>query len=76
LYILTRYYPGGTYYPGAVGQVSAMRDGYYRLGTDGTITKIRSFVYGDIFLTPSGGLYCILGWKPAVMNIVSRKIME
>lgn len=40
------------------GDVNPVRDGYYRLGTDGTLTKIYPYVRADeIFVTPSGEIY-------------------
>jgi hypothetical protein len=40
------------------GQVSPIRDGYYRLAPDGTLSKIYPFIRADeMFVTPSGGIY-------------------
>lgn len=57
------------------GDVSAVNDGFFTLDSDGKLTKIRSFVSGEAFLTPSGGLYCCLSWKTGLMDLRTGELI-
>lgn len=58
LYLLNTWFSDYDVFNRGQGTVSPVRDGYYRLGTDGTLTKLYPFVRADeMFVTPSGEIY-------------------
>jgi hypothetical protein len=59
LYLLNTWFPDyDRVAESGQGQVSPVRDGYFRLDTDGTLTKIYPFVRPDeTLVTPSGEIY-------------------
>lgn len=58
LYLLNTWFPDYDTAMWNKGEVSPVNDGYFRLGVDGSLTKVHPFVDSDeIFVTPSGGIY-------------------
>jgi len=71
LYLLNTLFSDYDVFNRGRGTVSAIRDGYYRLDTDGTLSKIYPFVRADeIFVTPvNGKIKCTVwgcGRKPGL----------
>ncbi|MDO4539658.1 MAG: hypothetical protein Q4B48_00965 [Syntrophomonadaceae bacterium] len=69
LYVLATWFPDVSSEYG--GQVSAVNDGFFTLDRDGTLTKFHDFVSGETFMTPDGGLYCIMSWNAGLINLLS-----
>ena len=58
------------------GDVSAVNDGVLKISSDGNTEKIYDFVFGEIFMTNKGKIYCIMDMTNEIINITDRKIVK
>ena len=74
LYVMAKYFPN-TYIYG-YGDVSAVNDGILKISLNGSTEKIYDFVFGEIFMTSKGKIYCIMDMTNEIVNITDGKIVR
>lgn len=70
LYLLNTWFPNFDLMNVGKDIVSPINDGFFRLDTDGNLTKIHPFVHTDqVFVTPSGQIYGHANWMKALLHL-------
>lgn len=74
LYLLNKWFSDYDDMDKAPGKVSPVNDGYFRLGLDGSLTKIYPFVKANkVSVTPAGDIYIDMGWLNGMMHLQTGK---
>ena len=74
LYVMAKYFSNIDV--DGYGDVSAVNDGVLKISSDGNTEKIYDFVFGEIFMTNKGKIYCIMDMTNEIINITDRKIVK
>ncbi len=76
LYIENIWYPEFDIPSENKGRVSPINDGFFKLSTQGSLTKIYPYIQTDeIAVSPLGDLYAVAGWRDAIIHLQTGSVL-